>query len=99
MSRAWIFWKAFLWPVAEVFQTNWWMRLYGGPSPKRHVAYCNSEWVERFNNGKLRGWQKSHNKDRRNTVEYYDRSGKKVWHGSCHLKGSQPGSQNNTCVA
>lgn len=67
------------------------MRLYNGPSPKRHVAYCNSEWIEKLNIGRLKGWKKTMNEGRRNTVEHrYEITGKKKWHGSKYLKSSQP---------
>ena len=76
--------------LCQVFRTYWWMRLYNGPSPKRHVAYCNSQWIEKLNIGRLKGWKKTMNHGRRNTVEHVDKStGKKKWHGSKHLKSSQ----------
>lgn len=66
------------------------MRHYGAPSPKRHVCYANCTWIAAFDQGRLRGWHKSMNQERRNTVESVDpTSGKRKWHGSRHLKSSQ----------
>jgi hypothetical protein len=66
------------------------MRLYKSPSPKRHVAYANTTWVERFNLGRLIGWKPYMNPDHQTTVHWVDPvTGKKKWHGSRHLKKTQ----------
>lgn len=75
---------------AEVYRSWWWMRLYGGPSPKPHRAWSNTSWVAELWNGRLRGWKPSMNADSRPTVVYKDpHTGKKKWHGSRHLKTTQ----------
>ena len=76
--------------VVEVYRSCWWMRLYKSPSPKRHVAYANTTWVERFNLGRLIGWKPYMNPDHQTTVHCVDPvTGKKKWHGSRHLKKTQ----------
>lgn len=79
--------------MAEVFKSCFWMRLYRAPSPKRHICYSNSAWVERFNIGRLKGWKKSMNQDQRNTVEYRDANGKKRFHGSRNLRKTESRAQ------
>ena len=70
------------------------MRLYKGPSPKRHVAYSNSCWIARFNLGRLIGWKPSHNKTK-NTATYVDKvTGVKKWHGTKALKTTESIPQN-----
>ena len=65
------------------------MRLYGGLSPKRHVAYSSSPWIERFNIGRLSGWKASEN-TKKNTAVWVDKvTGKRKWHGTKHLKGTE----------
>ena len=65
------------------------MRLYGGPSPKRHVAYSSSPWIERFNVGRLRGWKPSDN-TKKNVAVWVDKAtGKKKYHGTKHLKSTE----------
>ena len=66
------------------------MRLFKSDSPKRHVAYSNSPWVERFNLGRLTGWKPNDNK-KKNTAVYVDPiTGKRKWHGTKNLKGTEP---------
>lgn len=73
-----------------MFQSAWWMRLYQSTSPKRHICYASSPWVARFNLGRLTGWQPSQN-PKKNTVVYVDKAtGKRKWHGSKHLKETEP---------
>lgn len=73
------------------------MALYGGPTPKRHVAFSNSATVAKLNLGKLEGWQKKVKQDeaagiqRVKTVrKYIDKNGKPRYHGSEGLKASEP---------
>ena len=37
-------------------RVTWWMKLYGGPTPKRHLAYSTSPAIRHLDLGKLRGW-------------------------------------------
>ena len=62
---------------------------FGSDSPKPHLGLANSKWIAKFNRGPLKGWKAHMNKDRPTTVHYQSRDGKKRWHGSKHLKGTQ----------
>ena len=74
---------------AQVFRSCWWMRLFQSSSPKRHVAYSSSPWVERFNLGRLTGWSPKMNKEK-NTASYVDPiTGKRKWHGTKNLKKTE----------
>lgn len=73
----------------QVFRSCWWMRLFQSSSPKRHVAYSSSPWVERFNLGRLTGWSPKMNKEK-NTASYVDPiTGKRKWHGTKNLKKTE----------
>ena len=70
--------------------------MYGGPTPKRHVAYSNSSAIGLLDLGKLRGWaQKVRTMDARGekrvkTVEKYkDKQGRLRYKGSTGLKPSE----------
>ena len=73
---------------SEVSKTSWWMRHYGGPSPKRHWAYCNSEVVQQLNCGKLTKHDKK-GCTARNAEVYHNRAGKKCFKGTSTLKSSE----------
>ena len=64
------------------------MRLFGAASPKRHIAYGSSEWIEKLNLGVLKRWKPGMNPDRK-TTRVYKKDGKTKYHGTRHLKPSQ----------
>ena len=55
------------------------MGLYGAASPKRHKAFTNNKWAERYNLGKLnmKAFKATCDPARKPTRVYYDKSGKK----------------------
>ena len=76
------------------------MRLYDGPTPKRHVAYSNSPTIARLDLGRLQGWAKKARQDEASGVErvklvtkYIDKAGKKRYKGSASLPSSESESQ------
>lgn len=75
---------------------TWWMALFGGPTPKRHVAYSNSPEIQRLDLGRLRGWtkmlkeEKAQGIHRVKTVQkYHDKNGKLRYKGAEGLKPSE----------
>ena len=77
-------------------RVTWWMALYGGPTPKRHVAYSNSPAIARLDLGKLQGWiRRTRAMDaagvkRPKTVEkYIDKKGRQRYKGSADLKPTE----------
>lgn len=72
------------------------MALYGGPTPKRHVAFSNSATIAKLQMGKLEGWQKKVKQDeaagiqRVKTVQkYIDKNGRSRYKGAEGLKPSE----------
>ena len=70
--------------------------MYGGPTPKRHVAYSTSPAISRLDLGQLRGWAEKTRKlaaagvERPRTVEkYVDKKGKQRFKGGKGLKPSE----------
>ena len=79
----------------------WWIHLYGGPTPKRHVGISNSRHIKNFDVGKLTGWKKKKQEIQQGGQEvvrlvrrYIDKQGKPRYHGLPALKGSESGSQS-----
>lgn len=72
------------------------MHLFGGPTPKRHLAVCNSRHIAELNQGPLRGWKKKLDQGGAEVVRlvrrYIDKKGKARWHGLPALRGSEWGS-------
>lgn len=72
------------------------MALFGGPTPKRHVAYSNSPEIQRLDMGRLKGWTKKLKEEeaqgiqRVKTVQkYVDKKGKQRYKGAEGLKPSE----------
>lgn len=83
---------------SQVNRTSWWMMHYGGPTPKRHVAWCNSPNINFLDLGKLRGWAKHKreleakgNAPQPLVHKYIDKSGRRRYKGSRSLKSSESG--------
>ena len=83
---------------SQVHRTAWWMLHYGGPTPKRHVAWSNSPHISFLDLGKLRGWAKRKreleakgNGPQPLVHKYFDKSGKRRYKGSRSLKSSESG--------
>lgn len=64
------------------------MKLWGSESPKRHIAWSSSEWVQSLDLGRLRGWKSGMNPNKTARV-YLDGAGRKRYVGSRHLKQTQ----------
>ena len=64
---------------------------YGHPHPKRHKAYTNNKWAEKYNKGKfnLKEFKKEQDESKKPTITYVDGSGKKRYKGSAFMKSSQ----------
>jgi len=95
-------WRDFIMKLMEiggknaVNRTSWWMMHYGGPTPKRHVAWCNSPNINFLDLGKLRGWAKHKreleakgNAPQPLVHKYIDKSGRRRYKGSRSLKSSE----------
>ena len=82
--------------AAEVAQVMWWMRHYGGPTPKRHYLYSNSAAVKQLDRGQLRGWKKEKTEreaqgtHRPLVDKYTDKQGKRRYKGNKTLRQSEP---------
>lgn len=70
--------------------------MYGGPTPKRHVAYSNSPGIAKLYVGKLEGWTKKVQADEQAGIErvktvtkYVDSAGRARYKGSDALKPSE----------
>ncbi|CAL1130806.1 unnamed protein product [Cladocopium goreaui] len=79
-----------------VHRTTWYMLHYGGPTPKRHVAWANSRHIGRLNLGRLIGWAKrkrelaSRGQAPPQLVQkYFDKSGKRRYKGTSKLRSSE----------
>lgn len=75
---------------------TWFMATYGGPTPKRHVAYSNSPAIQSLYKGALTGWakhvqsQEAAGIDRVRTVKkYIDKEGKQRFKGDKGLRPSE----------
>ena len=73
------------------------MANYGGPTPKRHLAYSNSNFISRLDLGPLRGWvkkiraQEAAGMERVKTVKkYQDKQGRTRYKGDKGLRPSEP---------
>ena len=69
---------------------------YGGPTPKRHIAWANSYHIRYLDMGRLLGWAKRKREMRaRGEVpkelvqKYIDKHGKRRYKGSRALKSSE----------
>ena len=72
------------------------MSHYGGPTPKKHVAYSTSDAIGALTLGKLEGWTKKVRAaedagvSRVKTVtKYTDKSGKQRYKGTPNLRKSE----------
>lgn len=77
--------------IRQVWQTAWWMALYGGLTPKRHLAYSNSSRIGALNLGTLAKSRMQELSGHAYTASktYKTRTGKKGFQGSKHLKQTQ----------
>jgi len=76
----------------KVFEAYWWMAMYGGLTPKRHIAYSNSRTVANFNLGTLvkRAREALSKHAYKSSKTYKSKSsGKKSFAGSRFLKQTQ----------
>ena len=84
--------------IIQVHKSSWYMLHYGGPTPKRHYAFSNSQWVAKLDLGKLRGWAqrkkvlKTIGKGYDLVDHYIDAQGKKRWKGNRLLRSSELGA-------
>lgn len=82
--------------LSEVHRVDWWMALYGGPTPKRHLAFSNSATISKLQLGKLQCWNKQIKAEeeqgisRPKTVrKYVDKQGHKRFQGAEGLRPSE----------
>lgn len=78
--------------LSQVWTASWWMMLYGGRTPKRHVAYSNSAAIGCVDLGPLSRLHKRVKSD--TTVKYLDRKGRWRYKGSKTLKATEQGPQH-----
>lgn len=72
------------------------MRHYGGPTPKRHLAFSNSPAIGKLSMGQLVGWVKDKKEAEREgkpvkklVTKYHDRNGKLRYKGEKALRSSE----------
>jgi hypothetical protein len=65
------------------------MMLYGSKSPKRHVAWSNSEAISKLHTGPLNRGKATSNAKGKTYRTYIDKSGHQRFHGTKFLKGTQ----------
>lgn len=82
--------------VSEVHRVDWWMALYGGPTPKRHLAMSNSEAISKIQLGKLQGWNKMIKDEEQKGIsrpktvrKYVDKQGRQRFQGADGLRPSE----------
>lgn len=82
--------------VAKVHRVTWWMAKYGGPTPKRHLAYSNTCHVKALDLGKLVGWTKllkqreaAGEKVVKTVKKYHDKQGRLRYKGDVGLRTSE----------
>lgn len=76
-----------LFPSTQVFKEAFWMRLWGGTSPKRSVVFSNGLAVNKLWTGRL--CKRKNPSSVKTTERYVDGSGKARFHGTSELKGTQ----------
>lgn len=76
---------------AKVFRVGWWMGHYASQTPKRHFAYSNSPWVKKLDRGVLQWKNRLHKGQKKvqTAVAYKSKTGKKCYHGTAALKGTE----------
>lgn len=74
--------------------------MYGGETPKRHMAFANSPGIQKLDLGKLEGWAKkvqameAAGVERTKTVKkYIDKKGRQRFQGSAALKPTESETQ------
>lgn len=79
------------WRFAQVFRVCWWMGHFGHPSPKRHKAFTNNKWCEKYNLGRLKVHEfvADQKPEDKTAIKYKDKAGKLRYKGSGALKKSQ----------
>lgn len=76
--------------AAEVYEVSWWMRHYGGASPKRHIMFGSSPWISQLSVGKLSGWKKEMSEGTKPCRTYVSKKdGRKRFCGARFLKGAE----------
>ena len=77
---------------SKVYRIVWWMGLYKHPSPKRHKAFTNNKFCERYNLGRLKMHEflKLQDPTKKTAVKYQDGQGRTRYKGNGKaLKNSQ----------
>lgn len=86
------------WNTAKVHRGTWFMYHYGGPTPKRHIAFSNSPWIKKLWMGKLINWAQTKKRLQQEgkavqlVKKYTDKQGQQRWKGTDKLRGSEPGT-------
>ncbi|CAL1140558.1 unnamed protein product [Cladocopium goreaui] len=76
--------------LPKVFQASWWMALYGGLTPKRHIAYSNTKTIQLLDLGVLlKEVREKLSKHGCQSTRSYQNKGKKVFAGTQFLKQTQ----------
>jgi hypothetical protein len=81
---------------AKIFRGDFWMGVYGSPTPERHTLWANANFIEPIicEAGKMPPGLKARLDGGGHTLvdRYIDKHGKKRVKGNKNLKGSQSGS-------
>ena len=79
--------------------------MYGGPTPKRHVAYSNSQAIQRINLGRLEGWEQKMKSQEaagvprvQTCTQYFDKKNQRRYKGAPALKTSESGPHLLTSI-
>lgn len=77
--------------IAQVYESAWWMMLYGSITPKRHIAWANARTVKVLDLGRLLREVKERmsSKVRKSSKTYRNRRGGKSFVGTRHLRATQ----------
>ncbi|CAL1165907.1 unnamed protein product [Cladocopium goreaui] len=76
--------------LPEVFESSWWMALYGGLTPKRHIAFSNAKTIQILDLGKLlKEVRQRLSKHGYQSTRSYKSKGRKVFSGTRFLKQTQ----------
>jgi hypothetical protein len=77
--------------IAQVYESAWWMMLYGSITPKRHIAWSNARTVKVLDLSRLLREVKERmsSKVRKSSKTYRNRRGGKSFVGTRHLRATQ----------
>lgn len=84
-------WIVWLPGIPEIYQVTWWMGHFGSLTMKRHIAWSNCRTVACFDLGVMAKEYQERNfrHGAKSARSYRNKQGKKAYHGTKYLKGTQ----------